>query len=337
METFQQCLEQFPKEGRPARWRENLGGHFEQLMDRVFLDSGQGINDDATRQMWKDIEEWRVAGLAGAKELTVEQGGTGLRRAEIWNAIGHHLELISRHDAYHKPIDFIEDVARNFGPEVGARASFLADVVNLCYQQNQASGLLRDNRSAEPNVPRTLSRAGRAVIREIDPAGSWQTPDQVFQHTVKVPKARTLLNADCQELLAVRDSTKGASYRHFRDNWVRQPNDDNAEQLRVAIDKYAKEIRSKALGVQEETKVVLVKDSVKIGIGGGVGAAITHLAPILEAHPDYALVGVLSGVGAAAGAIIKNVSASTGKKYRLEIPHFDAEYNLGSGPNLSQG
>ncbi|MER5519776.1 hypothetical protein [Streptomyces sp. NPDC002763] len=187
-----------------------------QLTERVFLDSGQGINDDATRQMRTDIEEWRVAGLAGAKELTVDQGGTGLRRAEIRNAIGHHLELISRHDAYHKPIDFIEDVARNLGPEVGARASFLADVVNLCYQQNQASGLLRDNLSAEPNIPRTLSRAGRAVIREIDPAGSWQTPDQVFQHTVKVPKVRTLLNADCQELLAVRDSTKGASYRHFR-------------------------------------------------------------------------------------------------------------------------
>ncbi|MEU1340275.1 hypothetical protein [Streptomyces sp. NPDC005827] len=329
--------ENLPREMRPARWRDNLGGCFEQLMDRVFLESGQGINDDATRSMWTEIEEWRVVGLAGAKELTREQGGSGLRRAEIWNAIGHHLELISPSEAYHKPIDFIEDVTRNLGPEAGVKASFLIDVVNLCYQQNQASGLLRANRSSEPNIPRTLSHAGRAIIKEIDPSGPWHTPGRVFQCTVKVPKVRTLLNADSKELLAVRDGTKGASYRHFRDSWVKHPSDDNAEQLRIAIDKYAKEIRSKAVGAQEKTKIVMVRNTATIGIAGGVGAAIKQLAPLLEAHPGYVLVGALAGAGAAAGAIVKNVSAPTNKKYRLEIPSFDAEYNLGSGSDPGDG
>ncbi|MFD5908124.1 hypothetical protein ACFWHL_05365 [Streptomyces massasporeus] len=321
-----------PRDVQPALWRENLGGHFEQMMDRVFAASGEAIQDDETRRMWTLIEEWRVEGLAGAKRLTLEQGGTGLRRAEMWNALGHHLGLIPEDSAYHKPVDLIEDVTRNRGVEAGRKASFLVDVVNLCYQHNQANGLLRAERPSEPNIPGVLSQAGRAVIEYIDPTGPWRRPDRVFEHTVRVPKVKTLLNAKGVELLAVRDGSAGASYRTHRDRWAEDPSDDNAELLRAAIDKYAAEIKRQARGEQERTKFALVANGARMTGAAAVGAGIRQLGFLVETHPGYALVAGLAGAGAAAAAIVKNASFSTTEKRRLEIPRFGPEYNLGPGP-----
>lgn len=331
-----------PSDMRPAVWRPNLGLRFEERMDRVLVRPGDDIRDDEVRQMWQSTENWRIEGLAGAKRLTLEQGGTGLRRAEIWNAVGHYLGLLDRDKAYSKPVDFIQNVTFEMGKSEGEAAAFFTDVVNFCYQQNQADGIQcypgqtgLEDISAEPNVPRALSKAGLAVITGISPDDHWEQPDRIFEHMVRVPKVKSILNAKSTEIIAIREGNEGQSYRSHRTAWIDDPSDENADRLRQALDKYATGIRRAAKGAQENTMFKVIANVTRLGLGAAVGTSIGKMAPLIEGHPGYILVGALAGAGAAASAIIKDAQIPSMVKYPVQIPHFSAEYNLGSTSEIS--
>jgi len=69
-------------------WPEDMGSRFASFVRRVFENP---LADSATEKhidMSNALEGWRDTCLIEAQRLTAAKGGTGIRRAEIWNALG---------------------------------------------------------------------------------------------------------------------------------------------------------------------------------------------------------------------------------------------------------
>ena len=318
----------YPDDRQPAVWQSNMGGRFEALVDRVFNEPADRIHDDELRHLWEATRDWRLRGVEGAKQLTHSLGGTGLRRAEIWNFLGRWLGILDKGGSFNKPAEFIQ--AAGTSPELAKQASFIVDVTNICYQLNQASGLELLGNVSEPNVPRVLSRPAETVIPGLQAPGIWHSPTNVFAHVVRVPRVSAMLKTDSVRLLEVRDGEKGLSYRYYRNEWMFDPSERNEQDLRKAADKYAHAIRNVAKGAQESTRIVQVSNAARTVMGGSIGALVGSLGNLIGAHQGYVLVTSLAGVGAGASAIVKNTTVPKSQKYAIEAHSYrPAEYNLG--------
>jgi len=270
------------------------------------------------RRLWDATRDWRLRGIEGAKKLTQSLGGTGLRRAEVWNSLGHWLEILDKGESYNKPSEFIQAI-RTLKPQYAEWASFIVNITNICYQLNQAGGLELRGSVSEPNVPKVLSRSAATVIPSLTVQESWPIPAQVFDHTIKVPKVSAMLKADSIKLLEVREGEQGLSYRHYRSEWIIDPSDENADDLRRAADHYAAAIRNRVKGAQENTRIVQLSNAGHTVIGGAVGSMVGGLGSLVTPHPEYALIVSLAGAGEGASAVVKNVTKPATQNFKIEI------------------
>lgn len=309
----------YPDDKPPAIWQNDMGGRFERLAERVFNKSSEHITNPELRQLWEATRDWRLRGIEGARRLTRSLGGTGLRRAEIWNYLGRWLEILDQDNSFNKPAQFVDAVGKKFGPQYAMQAEFIVDITNLCYQLNQAGGLEINDRVSEPNVPRVLSRPAAAIVSALADREKWAHPTHIFDHTVRVPKVTALRSADSVRLLAVRDGEQGQSYRNFRNEWVINPSEENASKLQQAADLYVSAIRDVAEGPRENTRIVQLANAGLTIAGGAAGYMVGSLGTLVNPHPEYALVTSLAGAGAGASALIKNVRSAR----RLPIQDYD--------------
>lgn len=306
----------------PAIWLPNLGERFQSMVEVVFQQPGAGIASEDIRQLWAATESWRLNSVDAAKRLTANVGGTGLRRAELFNAVGHHLGVLDADRSFKKPLELVTAVrSAPHLAHLADQAAFYVDIVNVCYQQNQARGLARQGVTAEPNIPQGLSRAAEAVVPGLRAVGAWDEPDHLFEHTVKLPMTSALLAATSSELIAVREDLGGA-YHHHRREWVRNPVEDRAYLLRTAIDEYASEICRVAEGAQQTAKISQRSKLGRTGLGSVAGSLPGIAMGFMPGVSSYAMVAVtvLGGaVGSMAQAIVQKDVTTLGRRQEQQV------------------
>ena len=285
------------REARRLIWPENMGGAFGQLVSSVLQRGDFPFEDPHLSQLWRDSEPWRMESLPRAERLTALKGGSGIRRAEIWNAVGHLLGKLDEGREFDKPRDLV--AATPEGSLLREQVRQFVNVVNICYERSQALKF-----GATHNIPSALSRdvgpvvPGLAISTSIEPSHS-------FAMEVMLPAASTLLRADTTELIALRESDPGAGYFERRWDWVKNPSADTDQELRHAIRQYASALIDKARGPQKKTRLGFISQRGRKVIDSAVGAAVTLGTSRLGIPAEFSIV---SGIGS---AFVSDIIVST--------------------------
>jgi hypothetical protein len=276
------------EEPRKIVWPADMGGAFGRLVTAVLQQGDLPSANEYLRQLWKDTESWRIECLPRAERLTALTGGTGIRRGEIWNAVGQLLGTLDQDGKFDKPRDLVASVPEK--SYLKAQVEHFVNVVNICYQRNQALRF-----GAIHNIPSSLSRDAAPVVPGFDIFTS-VNPAHSFAMEVMLPAASTLLRADTRELMAVRESDPGAGYFERRWAWAGHPSTDTEEELREAIRQYANALTEMARGPQKKTLLGFASQRGRNVIDSAVGAAVTLGTSRLGIPAEFSIV---SGIGSA--------------------------------------
>ena len=303
------------REAKRIVWPDNMGGAFGQLVSAVLQQSEFPSENPHLIQLWRDSESWRIDCLPRAERLTALQGGTGIRRAEIWNAVGHLLDTLGQDRKFDKPRDLVASVSE--GSYLQAQVDQFVNVVNICYERSQALQF-----GATHNIPSAVSRDAEPVVPGLGILTSTQ-PSHSFIMEVMLPAAPTLLRADTNELIALRESDPGAGYFERRsawgepggeegrrvrrrgvkrgwgrrkERWAESPSTDTEQELRQAIRQYADALIEKARGAQKKTILGFASQRGRKVIDSAVGAAVTLGTSRLGIPTEFS---IISGIGSA--------------------------------------
>ncbi|MFC4532872.1 hypothetical protein [Sphaerisporangium dianthi] len=278
-------------------WPDNMGASFGELARRVLAEQAELRTDDERLAiMWRRIEPFRVGCLEEAERLTSAREGTGVRRAEIFNAVGKKLGLLSGDTGFSKPRDLLDAVKRtdHLRPlPVYDEIELLVDTVNLCYQQSQA-----DQFGCGHNIPGVLARNAVPLHPELGRRTAGLTP-VTFQVEVQLPSLATLSLADSAELFAIRNGDPAQQYFDMRAAWAVNPSPDRADNLRKAIFDYAAALREAARGPRRSTMIGAMTTMARPGVellGSAVGAALgSYIDTDALPKPFGAVVGAITG------------------------------------------
>ena len=284
----------------PIVWPENMGGAFGDLARRIFIEQGElATEDPMLAAMWHRTEPFRTECLEEAQRVTRQLGGSGIRRAEILNAVGRKLNLLPAGGSF----DMVRDLLTSVKQTDGLRPlplyrdiEFFVDVVNLCYQRSQA-----DKFGCGHNIPGALVHH----IVPLLPATRIEVDKKIatFQTIVRLPSFSTLEKADSRDLVAIRGSDPAMQYFHARWAWAEKPSVDREGSLEEAVHEYARILREAAKGPQKSTMIGAVRMISRPGaelagavVGSAFGAA---LGSSVTPGPFGAAVGAaLGGSGA---------------------------------------
>ncbi|MFC6581869.1 hypothetical protein ACFQBS_34675 [Planomonospora parontospora] len=280
----------------PIIWPENMGSAFAELAHHVFIEQEELLVEDQNlAAIWQRIEPFRTECLEEARRTTSILGGDGIRRAEIFDAVGRKLGILSAGELG-KPRDLLRAVKSTDGirpfPLHGDIELFV-DAVNLCYQQSQASKF-----GCGHNIPGALAHHAIPLL----PRSSSVAMEEnaiTFQTRVNLPSFATLERADSGELIAIRESDPAQQYFDMRSAWAKDPSSDREAMLKKSIHEYAKALRKVAKGPQRSTMIGAIRlvarpgaESVGAIIGAALGAAVgTSAAPGLFGAAVGAAVG----------------------------------------------
>lgn len=152
-----------------------------------------------------------------------------------------------------------------------------------------------------------------ALEMHIPPVSSFGTSDQVpaanaseLKLEVGLPATRRLLR-NCKRLLPVRGSESGLCYRYRYKNWQSCPSEQNAYELQIAAQYYARDIRREFGAPPDEKMTVRLQKVSQIALSGSVGALTGSIGDLLPAHEKYITVAMLGAVGAVASAVIMRI------------------------------
>ena len=275
-------------EARKLVWPENMGGAFGELVTDVLQQSELPFENRRLSQLWKDTEPWRFECLPRAELLTALKGGSGIRRAEIWNAVGHLLGVLDQDHGFDKPRDLVASFSENSYRR--AQVEHFVNVVNICYQRSQALKF-----GAVHNIPSSLVGDAGPVVPGLDVFTPVE-PTYSFSMEVMLPAVSTLLEADTGELMAVRESDPGAGYFERRRAWAEGPSTDAEQELRNAIRQYADALTEKARGPQKKTLLGFASQRGRKVIDSAIGAAVALGTSRLGIPAEFSIV---SGIGSA--------------------------------------
>lgn len=272
-------------------WPADLGGSFTTLVEDVLRQSDPQLRDEYQAQLWRGSERWRTECLEDARRLTATKAGSGIRRAEIWNAVGIAEHVRRAGEKFDRPYELVNAITEEVGNREAQAVKFFIELVNAVYQRSQASRF-----KVQLNVPQPLTKNLNLAIPGELGKSSTASPSVVEHQTiVRVPAPEALSAARSSELLAVHDSDEGREYFGARIDWVANPHD---LQLRDALDSKAQEYADKLLQVANASKrsspaavlgVKILREGTLPALGG-VGVDLTIEAMHLPSI--YKLVGV---------------------------------------------
>ncbi|MEU0079870.1 hypothetical protein ABZY58_18360 [Micromonospora tulbaghiae] len=276
-------------------WPPNLGGAFADLINAV-LTQPELTTDHPKHQMyWRAMTDLReTIGPVAARE-TARHGGLGIRRAELFNAIGWHLGVLDRDRIFNKPRDLIRAVDLAGDSYRSEQVSFLVDVINVAYQRSQARKF-----DSTHNIPGALAVNAAPVVPSL--AALAPDPETLRSITIdiRLPAVRSLLAASPNELLAIRDGSEGLGFFQARRAWVNDPSDDNAEDLREAAVTYAARLRELAKGPQKANRFTLAVRIGRKSLTGMLGPAVGYTAAVHHLPPEFTLVAAVGTTAAVA-------------------------------------
>jgi hypothetical protein len=296
-------LDEFVTRGDRVRriiWPDGMGTRYARLLQRIFENR---LPDSATEEnviMWKAVEAWRHNCLTEAERLTAAKDGTGIRRAEIFNALGHQLGILDRGREFQKLGELLDGAASLRDQALVERVRFFTDVVNVTYQRSQATEFGSLHNTLGPLTPVALTLFQPSRIH----ASNLELPT-VLSVDVRLPTALRLLRAPGDRVLGARTGDSGLAYFAARSAWmnnrIRATDGVLADRLTSAARAYAKELRTIAPG-RSVHAVMSTWKATAAGAGlSAAAAAIPEVVDYLETtnaiSPEYALLSGLLGAG----------------------------------------
>jgi len=282
-----------PRGEGPARivWPNDMGTLFGNAIERVILNDDPPIADERLSQYWNAMRAWRHDSIEVSRRETAALGGSGVRRAQMWNAVGWAEGWLDKGQSFPKPYTMIEAAARVGGPEMEARARLFVDVVNITYERNQA-----DEFKVRHNVPGALYQSSPFVIGEV--GGQAQNAVVAsFSIDVSVPSAKALLAAGSANLLAIKAELE-QDFSNRRKEWAALPTTTTEENLRAAALKYAEELTRWAHGTARPTRLSFFLTRGKRILNGVAGLAGTGTAQAAGLPTSLSIVSGLISIGA---------------------------------------
>lgn len=279
------------QEGKGIVWPQDISDSFGRLITAVLQQDDSLFESQALAELWKTSESWRVGCLPRAERLTALKGASGIRRAEVWNAVGQVLGILDRHGKFDKPRDLIAAIPD--GSSLQAQVGQFVNIVNICYQRNQALRF-----GAMHNIPSSLSRDAEPVAPGVKLFTS-TAPTNYFTMEVMLPASSTLLRSDSAELMAIRRSDPGAGYFERRRAWTENPSRDTEDELRKAIGVYSTALIDKAKGPQKRTLLGFASQRGQKIFYSTVGTAVALGMSRLGIPAEFS---IISGIGSASAS-----------------------------------
>ncbi|MCD0453095.1 hypothetical protein LO762_28505 [Actinocorallia sp. API 0066] len=297
--------------GEPKWWPEDMGSEFERTVFATL--TGSECRNLELADFWTATEQWRTECVEGAKAATAATGGTGIRRAEIWNVVGRELGFLGRGEKFVKPRELL-DAAQSAGDaELVSRLRFFIDIVNVCYQQTQAAGF-----GGLQNIPRALSHSASALYADGAGTPPAETPDVILcDATVPTPEA--LLRAESNEIIAIRKGDHGQAYFNAREAWIANPTEDTEGELLERLDAYCDRIGTVAVGKKQEVRLSVARLPHSAAAGVASTALMDLMAGQLELPPAYALVTTATGIAVSALVTLAEFPRSESQKLELRF------------------
>ncbi|WP_147315757.1 hypothetical protein [Asanoa ferruginea] len=301
-------------------WPSNMGGRYQKVVEATFSrpELPRAL-DERQHDLWVGIEEWRETVPEAAMRATRDKGGLGLRRAEMFNALGARLPIIGGPRDFDKPRDLITAVDALRDEQLSRRVRFFVDVVNVTYQRSQATGFSSLHNSIGPLSPVTMS-----LYPDDDGINALPTTLEI---AVRVPTVRTLLEADSARVLDAMTSGAGQGFFASRRAWManREPTNETrmSETLRLHAEAYARELREVAKGGRSNLTIV-VAQSASVGFfSTAFTKTLDFLANTDHANPAYGLVAGVVGAG-----VTFYVKFQPTRRHKLTVPRNPPETTI---------
>jgi hypothetical protein len=311
-------------------WPPAVGEAFAASVTETFAQDRPPLGDEEALQLWDASAEWRAITLQHGRRLTEDMGGTGIRRAEMVNALGHHLGVLDRRDAFAKPGDLIARLPADRQPV----AMFLIDVLNVCHQRNQAAVLSRpEGCTVLHNVPSVLARAASAVVG--DGLRAARSSPESLTLAMRVPTVESLLRADTGEVVAARTGDAGTRFRAAHDAWLQRGGSERADELREAARLYGEALAAAAKGPRMRAGLHLDRRLAKVALpaAANTGVSLSLQGLTAVAAPTYTLLAAATGLALSAFFAFYPESRVPRTAYVLPLARQpDVEQNLWATP-----
>ena len=325
--AVQRGLRRAPNSQRSPRrivWPSDMGGAFARMLRQTF-DQDYLTNPyyEKHHELWEGTSAWRHEMVDRAEQVTISMGGTGIRRAEIFNVIGRELGYLEGSATFDKPRDLV--LAAKKDRSQARLLSFFVDSINATYQRSQAVSFDAVSNTLSPLTPVAAS------IFPDDGGSNQPVRLPVRPLTVKVwlPKVADILRAESSEVLAIRDGDDGDRFFEARRRWMlRQVRTRMAEsalrdELTTATRGYAKAICRVVGGPTNPFAVAAFASGGGMALTEYVKSGVDFLINTEHIHPVAGLV-----TGSIAGSAIYFMACGNRQRVRVEIPRPVPEMNI---------
>jgi hypothetical protein len=314
------------KKARIEVWPEGIGESFSVMLRELFAQSTLDTEDAHLNKIWRQLEDWRTVCVDKAEDVTRKRGGSGLRRAEMWNVIGWELGILPRDDTYARPGALIDSVKTTRNRQLLEQTVLFVDIVNTCYQRNQSARL-----AALHNIPPPLARGAAAALGRHWRHEAGAGDARLFDYTFTAPSAEALLKGDTSSILDVREGNEGRSYFNSREEWTLNPCEDTEHQLVSAASSYVATLNRFAKGPQREVRSVIARKAGRASAPPIVTSVTAYTMARYGLPPEAVFVTATAGVVLAQVNVWLDAIGPTVPKadFRLRI------YADGRGPELS--
>lgn len=227
----------------PEYWPpKDVGNEFDKVVEDYLVKGSPKLKSlfdlDSSPEklcdLWTRTEKWRTVCVDEARDKTNEIAGKGLRRGEIWNAVGRDLGFHENHKVHN-----VRELLNNIKKQEDYRPlCYFIRWVNDCYHYN-------------------LTRELKAVrsLPAYDPIGCLTVPDMPYEdqiitdlqpvptirEKVPLPPIDVLLKMSPDDLIQARNKC-GTGYMAAVEFWQQQPNVKNENEVSECLRLYAKDI-----------------------------------------------------------------------------------------------
>jgi hypothetical protein len=203
-------------ENGPTRieWPSDMGSRFGAFITSLFgQESLPSPMSDEHAELWRAISPWREQTLVRASELTRIKGGSGVRRAEMFNALGEILGFLDSGQSFAKPRELVEMAANHSDERTTQAVAFFVDAINAIYQKNQADEFKIANNAVSAISPVAMSLFAK-------PEADRERDLSFTAIDLRLPSASQLLDIEGDELIRFRESGAGKNFFAKRARWI---------------------------------------------------------------------------------------------------------------------
>lgn len=319
-------IERAPNRVRVPRrivWPADMGGTFAKIL-RATLRQDHLTNPyfESHHELWDETLPWRNEMLDKAEHVTTSLGGTGIRRAEIFNVVGRELGYLERTASFNKPRDLV--LAARDDEAQARRLAFFVDAVNATYQRSQAVSFGAVSNTLSPLTPVAAS----IFPDDGDSNEAQRLPAEPLTVKVWLPKVADILRAESAEVLAVRDGDDGDRFFDARRRWMlhhtksRMAESALRNELAEATRSYAQAI-CRVVGGPSSPFAVAAFTGGGAALTEFVKSGVDYLINIDQVNPVAGLV-----TGTVMGSAIYFMACGNRQRVRVEIPRPIPEMNI---------